>query len=572
MATSVGHLRSLGPGDPATVGPYVLRALIGEGGMGRVFLARSPAGRSVAVKVVHPELADDPLFRRRFSREVTVARRVASAYTAPVLDADPDGPLPWLATLYVPGPSLREAVEQAGPLSPDACLTLGAGMLEAMGAVHLAGIAHRDLKPSNVLLAVDGPRLIDFGIARSAGQTALTRSGQVFGTAAYMSPEQAAGEEVGPASDVFSFAAVLIFAATGRDPFGPGDPAAVLFRVVHDEPDLDGVPGRLLDLIRPCLVKDPAGRPAVGRLLAGFAAHRGQAPLAWPPAVVRLVREREAEVASWPLPPVSAGPSASGPPAAGPGQGVLVATRVEPERPALPAPVLPAPAFPGPVVGSAVAVPSFPRAPVPGPRPPGLARTRIGPPDDDESFVFVGRRWSHLVTGIPVLLLALVALLAALACLAGSVNPAQTPSARTGSLCVGVALAFVVAACLRRGLWRLRLGIAPPRLAVTPGGLRADAGGRSYDIPWAQLRGAQIVRLGQRDVVAAWPTPQWTVRTPHVDRQTWWLPNDRYRCIWRNPAIRCDVLFDTRMLYPTSPHQVATAIGLQAHRHAGRRR
>jgi serine/threonine protein kinase len=311
--------------------------------MGRVYLARSPAGRSVAVKVIHPELADDPVFRQRFRREVTVARGVASAYTAPVVDADPDGRLPLLATLYVPGPSLGEAVEQVGPLTCGACLTLGAGMLEAMGAVHRAGIAHRDLKPSNVLLAVDGPRLIDFGIARSAGQTALTRSGQVFGTAAYMAPEQAAGEEAGPPSDVFSLAAALIFAATGRDPFGLGDPAAVLFRVVHDEPDLAGVPGQLVELIRPCLAKDPAARPGVGRLLAGFAASRGQAPLAWPPGVVRLVREREAEVASWPLPPAAVSPSALGQPAGANGQGVLIATRVEPDRPALQAPPAPVP-------------------------------------------------------------------------------------------------------------------------------------------------------------------------------------------------------------------------------------
>jgi tRNA A-37 threonylcarbamoyl transferase component Bud32 len=531
--------------------------------MGRVFLARSPAGRSVAVKVVHPELADDPLFRRRFRREVTTARRVASAYTAPVVDADPDGPLPWLATLYVPGPSLREAVEQQGPLSLDACLTLGAGMLEAIDAVHRAGIAHRDLKPSNVLLAADGPRLIDFGIARSADQTtALTRTGQVFGTAAYMSPEQAAGEEVGPASDVFSFAAVLIFAATGREPFGPGDPAAVLFRVVHDQPDLAGVPAPLADLIRPCLAKVPTARPGVGRLLAAFAAGRGQAPLTWPPGVVRLVREREAEVAAWPAPPAAAARSGADPPAASPGGGVLVATRVEPDRSALPAPV----------VGSAVAVPSVPRAPVPGPRPPGLARTRIGQPDEEQAFVFVGRRWPHLATGIPLLVCVLVALAATISCVGDCADPSRTPQARTTSLIVGVCLACLIPGLLRRGLWRLRLGIAPPRLAVTPAGLRADAGGRGYEVPWAHLRGAQIVRLGQRDVVAAWPSAEWTLRTPKVYRESWWLPNDRYRCMWRSSVIRSDVLFDARMLYPTTPHQIATAIGLQARRYAGRRR
>ncbi|WP_307875321.1 serine/threonine-protein kinase [Frankia nepalensis] len=366
MASSVRHLRSVGWSDPTAVGPYKVRALIGEGGMGRVYLARSPSGRLVAVKVVHPELAGDPLFRERFRREVAAARRVAGAFTAPIVDADPDGPLPWLATQYVPGPSLREAVDLAGPLPLDACLRLGAGMLEAIIAVHRTGLTHRDLKPSNVLLAADGPRLIDFGIAWAADQSTLTRVGEVCGTAAYMAPEQAVGGVLGPACDIFSLAAVVVFAATGRDPFGVGDPAALLFRVMHADPDLHGVPQRLRDLVLPCLAKDPARRPAAGQLLPVFAAALGHGPLAWPPGVARLIRERESEIAAHPPTPgpPSALPSPNGhrSPASPPG--------ANPPAPSPPAPNPPA-ASP-PMANPPAAVP-------PGAGPRGVGAPAAGP-------------------------------------------------------------------------------------------------------------------------------------------------------------------------------------------------
>uniref|UniRef100_UPI0021C232AD serine/threonine-protein kinase n=1 Tax=Frankia gtarii TaxID=2950102 RepID=UPI0021C232AD len=300
-------MQNLEPGDPSTIGPYNLRARIGEGGMGRVFLAHSPSGRLMAVKVVRPELAGDGGFRDRFRREVAAARLVSGAFTAPVVDADPDAATPWLATLYVPGPSLHEAVAQCGPFGPTVLRRLGAGVLEAIVAVHRAGVVHRDVKPSNVLLAADGPRLIDFGVARAADHTELTRAGDVVGTASYMSPEQAAGGVAGPAADVFSAAAVLVFAATGRGPFGRGDPAAMLFRVVHGSPDLTGVPADLSDALRSCLSKNPAERPSPDMLLRWFAEGVEVAAETWPPAVTRLVAQRTAEIGEH-LPPTRPDP------------------------------------------------------------------------------------------------------------------------------------------------------------------------------------------------------------------------------------------------------------------------
>jgi eukaryotic-like serine/threonine-protein kinase len=263
--------RELQPGDPELIGPYRLRGRLGAGGMGRVYLGLSPGGRAVAVKVIRAELAQDPEFRARFRREVLVARRVSGLYTAPVLDADADGPEPWLATAYVPGPSLADAVSQDGPLPVASVLTLAAGLAEGLSAIHAAGVVHRDLKPANVLLADDGPRVIDFGISRGAEASALTHTGLVVGSPGFMSPEQAEGREVGPPSDIFSLGAVLAFAATGRAPFGSGSTPAQVYRVVHDAPQLDQVPPRVRPLIERCLAKDPAGRPSAADLLAGTA-------------------------------------------------------------------------------------------------------------------------------------------------------------------------------------------------------------------------------------------------------------------------------------------------------------
>jgi len=240
---------------------------LGQGGMGQVFLGVSPGGRPVAVKAIRPELASDPQFRIRFAREVAAARTVSGVFTAMVVGADVDGPIAWLATAYVPGPSLAEAITEHGPLPEASLLALAAGLAEALAAIHAAGVTHRDLKPSNVLLAEDGPRVIDFGISRAAESTTLTQTGLTIGSPGFMSPEQAIGTEVGPPSDIFSLGTVLAFAATGKGPFGGGTTASLLYRVVHETPDLDGVPEAVRPLIERCLVKDPAQRPTAVALL-----------------------------------------------------------------------------------------------------------------------------------------------------------------------------------------------------------------------------------------------------------------------------------------------------------------
>jgi hypothetical protein len=262
----------LQPADPRLIGPYQLLGRLGAGGMGRVFLGMSEAGRPVAVKIVHAKLAADPEFRARFSSEVAAARKVSGLFTALVADADVDAPVPWLATAYVAGPSLSEAVRSRGPLTTGSLLPLAAGLAKSLIAIHAAGVVHGDLKPSNVLLALDGPRVIDFGISQAAEVTPLGRAGLVVGTPSYMAPEQAAGQEVGPLSDVFSLGAVLAFAATGRKPFGTGPPAAVLERVVRGTADLKDAPAEVRPLIERCLAKDPGLRPTATELLAGVTA------------------------------------------------------------------------------------------------------------------------------------------------------------------------------------------------------------------------------------------------------------------------------------------------------------
>jgi peptide/nickel transport system substrate-binding protein len=255
-------------GDPRQIGPYALLRRLGGGGMGRVYLGRSAGGRLVAVKVIRTELADDPSFRARFTHEVAAARRVNGLYTALVVDADPDGPVPWLATAYVPGPSLSEAVAAHGPLPEATLLPLAAALAEGLAAIHAAGVVHRDLKPSNVLLASDGPRVIDFGISRAVEASALTGTNLLIGSPGFMSPEQAVGHDVGPPSDVFSLGAVLTFAATAEGPFGTGPTPALLFRIVHNPPNIGRVPGSILPIVERCLIKDPWQRPAAAGLLA----------------------------------------------------------------------------------------------------------------------------------------------------------------------------------------------------------------------------------------------------------------------------------------------------------------
>ncbi|MFI8941064.1 protein kinase [Streptomyces syringium] len=302
--------------DPQVIGAYRLLGRLGAGGMGRVYLGRSAGGRTVAVKVVHPHFAVDDQFRARFRREVEAARRVGGAWTAPVLDADPDAAVPWVATGYVAGPALSQAVTETGPLPEPTVRVLGAGLAEALTAVHALGLVHRDVKPSNVLLALDGPRLIDFGIARATDGTAsLTATGVSIGSPGYMSPEQILGEEVTGAADVFSLGAVLAYAATGEPPFSGDNSASLLYKVVHEPAELGPrLTGDLRALVADCLTKSPAGRPTPGDIVRRLATAAGPLPLAragWLPApLVAQVSLRAVELLD--LEPAAAGGAAGG--------------------------------------------------------------------------------------------------------------------------------------------------------------------------------------------------------------------------------------------------------------------
>jgi len=255
------------------------------------------------VKVIRANLAEDAGFRARFAREVSAARKVGGLFTAQVVDADIDGPVPWLVTAYVAGTSLSDAIERQGPLPGSSVLALAAGLAEGLIAIHAAGVIHRDLKPSNVLLAQDGPRIIDFGISSAAEATALTGTGFMIGSPGFMSPEQAEGLTVGPASDIFSLAGVVIYAARGEGPFGSGDTAALLYRVVHGKPNMDNIPEPLRPLVKRSLSRDPKRRPTAAEFLADLSA-------AYPAA---------ADLSNW-LPPQILDPAAAGP---GPGDASL---------------------------------------------------------------------------------------------------------------------------------------------------------------------------------------------------------------------------------------------------------
>ncbi|MFI6937174.1 serine/threonine-protein kinase [Streptomyces sp. NPDC050287] len=253
---------------PEYAGHYRLESCLGSGGMGVVHLARSTSGMKLAVKVVHGQFAKDPEFRGRFRQEVAAARRVSGAFTASVVDADPEAERPWMATLFIPGPTLSDQVKRNGPMSPSQLRRLMAGLAEALRDIHRVGVVHRDLKPSNVLLAEDGPKVIDFGISRPKDSELRTETGKLIGTPPFMAPEQfRRPREVGPAADVFALGSVMVHAATGRGPFDSDSPYVVAYQVVHDEPDLAGVPGNLAPLIERCLAKEPEDRPTPDELM-----------------------------------------------------------------------------------------------------------------------------------------------------------------------------------------------------------------------------------------------------------------------------------------------------------------
>jgi serine/threonine protein kinase len=327
-------IKELRSADPESVGPYRLLGRLGVGGMGQVYLARSRGGRLVAIKLIKPELAEEPGFRARFASEIAAARNVGGMYTAAVIDADSDAELPWMATVYVPGPSLAAAVHDDGPLPVGSVLALAAGLAEALGAIHRAGVVHRDLKPSNVLLAADGPRVIDFGISRAIDRSMLTTTGVVMGSPGFMSPEQAMGwRGVGKPTDVFSLGAVLTFAATGVGPFGGGPYPALLYRVVNEEPNLAQVPAQLCPLIKRCLAKDPADRPVPADILRTLSGEASVLTGKWlPKALVDTLGHYRPAIeppTSAPAPPVS-----------------------EPETGVTPGPAVPVPPTPLPVPGT----------------------------------------------------------------------------------------------------------------------------------------------------------------------------------------------------------------------------
>ncbi|MBX9397734.1 PQQ-binding-like beta-propeller repeat protein [Streptomyces sp. TRM72054] len=255
--------------SPQYAGQYLLEAQLGSGGMGVVHLARSASGLRLAVKVVHAEFAQDPEFRGRFRQEVGAARRVSGAFTAPVVDADPDAERPWMATLFIPGPTLSAYVKRNGALPPARLRQLMAGLAEALRDIHRAGVVHRDLKPSNVLLAEDGPKVIDFGISRPSDSELRTETGKLIGTPPFMAPEQfRRPRDVGPAADVFALGSVIVHAATGSGPFDSDSPYLVAYQVVHEEADLTGVPQELAPLVARCLAKEPEDRPTPDELMA----------------------------------------------------------------------------------------------------------------------------------------------------------------------------------------------------------------------------------------------------------------------------------------------------------------
>ncbi|MFJ5268221.1 PQQ-binding-like beta-propeller repeat protein [Streptomyces sp. NPDC088358] len=299
--------------DPRRIGPFEVLGRLGAGGMGLVYLARSASGRRVAIKTVRTELAEDQLFRVRFTREVEAARAVSGFYTAAVVDADPRAAVPWLATAYVPAPSLEEIVNECGPMPAQAVRWLAAGVAEALQSIHGAGLVHRDLKPSNVLVVEDGPRVIDFGIASGVSNTRLTMTNVAVGTPAYMSPEQAKdSRSVTGASDVFSLGSMLVFAATGHAPFHGANPVETVFMLLREGPDLEGLPDELRPLIESCMQMEATGRPNPADLQAQLAPHlfgsgsddSGTASAWLPERAVGLIESRRGG-----RPPVKASPS-----------------------------------------------------------------------------------------------------------------------------------------------------------------------------------------------------------------------------------------------------------------------
>jgi serine/threonine protein kinase len=525
-------VQDLRTGDPTKVGEYTVLGRLGHGAMGRVFLARSPGGRPVAVKVIRSELSDDAGFRERFRQEVAAMRAVGGFWTAAVVDADPAAM--WLATEYVPGPTLLAAVTSHGPLPVPALRRLVAGLAEALQAIHATGLVHRDLKPANVLLAGDGPRVLDFGIAKALESVDLTATGMFVGTPGFLSPEQIEGREAMPASDVFALGSVLVYAATGEGPFGTGEVPGLLYRAVHTDPDLDRVPDELRPLAARCLVRDPDARPTPADLLSEVGTPDAAE---WLPAPVRaMVTEQETELGSprprvptraytkagpplpfgkggkagkagasanpvppkpavtprtpakpptaeWPAtgkPPVADPPGNGRPPVADPpGNGMPAGNPAAPPQAG--------PAGPGPA-----ATPPPPQANQAAP-PAGPGSGPVKQPTGGKAVFRVSRVWA-LVFGV-------LSTLAMFTCLAFAQGAGAQHKDVVALAFLGGAVFFLLPAL--RQWWN----VAKPRrwLSVSPEGLTVGRGKQEKQLRWAELARVRIVDHKRRPWVVVWP-------------------------------------------------------------------
>ncbi|MFR9729315.1 serine/threonine-protein kinase [Saccharopolyspora sp. MS10] len=476
--------------EPNRVGGYRLLARIGGGAMGAVYLARSRGGRGVAIKVVRPELADDGEFRERFRREVEMARSVGGFWTATVIDADTETAQPWLATEYVPGPTLHRAVADHGPLPEQTVRTLAAGLAEALGAIHRAGLVHRDLKPGNVLLGPDGPRVIDFGISRAMTSSALTATGIFLGTPGFFSPEQTVGSDVGPPSDVFSLGAVLMFAATGAGPFGNENTAAMLYRVVHNEPDLSSLPPGLRPLIGSCLAKEPARRPTPGGLLDQIGESSPQNDSWLPAEITAVITEHTAQLQRASEAALERGPDSASPGTAArqarPARGGAdwSAAPAAPAKPIIPARPKPTAQQPNqPTAAPARIAPSRPTPPV--------ERVRGDGPGPEFA---TGGRVGALMSALVLFGLIYLAMQVGRY---GSWDPDLWALAQFGMVLLAISGALSLGKAVLPSL----------RLKVSGEGLRVSRAGAAREIPWSQISRVALVGTGKRQSVAVWARP-----------------------------------------------------------------
>jgi Protein kinase domain len=494
------------PTDPQQVGPYRLVKRLGSGGMGNVYLGYSRTGRPVAVKVIRPDIAEEPGFRKRFRREVQLAMSVSAFWTAAVVDADPEGEMPWVASQFVAGPPLDSVVGGQGPLDAATVRFLGIGLAEALAAFHARGLVHRDLKPANILLAEDGPRVIDFGISKTMdGSSGATTIGTTMGTPGFMSPERVVGTPEGTASDIFSLGSVLVYAATGTGPFGDGAFHALLFRVVHDEPDLGSMPEELRPIAASCLAKQPEQRPDAQTVVDRLAVdHRtGGPPPGWP-AVSAAPEPAEPEPAE-PLPAASE-PAGSEPAEPRP---------AEPGQRSLPPPATPSGAFGPPPqdVRYMPAGPGYAPAP-PMPRGPNLQQRPYPPAGFDRRIrpapgpVFIAqdgggaafrrRMRLYLIAAVIVLVL---------------------------GAAVGEAIAIIAMVVLAGVI--LLIGIMTALPYLPRGVLRADANGltvqqssRTLTVAWRDLSHITFTRAGRGTLsVAAVLRQESATRVPAVFRK-----------------------------------------------------